>query len=98
VTGRGCWPPPGSCPAQGLTVEAEPGYVGEDGVRREERRVDVDCRRRDPEIVGVDRFMQRVSVPSAPVAELRNRDGGEEHLVAGHETDMGLETERGGVG
>jgi hypothetical protein len=47
-----------------LSVEAEPGYVVEDGVGGEDRCPDVGCGRGDPEIVRMERFVQRMS--SAP--------------------------------
>ncbi len=124
-----CRPRPSA--RRSLSVEVEPRCVLEDGVGGEERSANMDRRRRDPEVVGMDRFMQRMSGLSAgvaklgdgrqqgvtdghdrgrgdrllqplaalisptgderAVAELGNGAGGEEDLVAGHETDLGLD-------
>lgn len=52
-------------------MEAEADAAFEDGVSGEERRVDVDGRGCDPEVVGVDSFVERMSDLSAAVAKLR---------------------------
>jgi hypothetical protein len=42
-------------------VEVETGDVGEDSVPSEERRAHVDCGGCDPQVVGVDWFVERVA-------------------------------------
>jgi hypothetical protein len=54
-------------------VEAETGYVVEDIVGREERRADMDSGSRDPQVVGVQRLVQRMPSLSTGVAELCRR-------------------------
>ncbi len=63
-------------------MEAEPGDVVEDGVRSEKRRADVNSGSGDPQVVGVDRFMQRVPDSSACVAQLRC--GGQQSVADGY--------------
>lgn len=63
-------------------MEAEPGYVVEDGVGGEKRGVDVDGGRCDPEVVGVDRFVKRMSSLPARVAKLRSC--GQHGVADGH--------------
>lgn len=46
------------------------GYIVEDGVRGEKRRPGVDGGRSDPEVVGVDGFVQGVSREAAGVAKV----------------------------
>jgi hypothetical protein len=53
-------------------VKIQPRDVVEDGVPAEERRADVDRRGRDPQVVGVDRLVQRMSDLSAGVTKLRS--------------------------
>ncbi len=64
-------------------MEGKPGCVFEDGVGCEEGCPDVDRRRSDPEVVGVDRFVQSMADLSAGVAELR--DGGQQSVADGHD-------------
>ena len=52
-------------------MEVEPGDVGKDGIRGEQRRADVNSGRCDPQVVGVDRLVERMSDLPAGVTQLR---------------------------
>lgn len=70
-------------PSSELSVEGKAGCAFEDGVGGEEGCPDVDRGRSNPEVVGVDRFMQGMADLSAGVAELR--DGGQQSVADGHD-------------
>jgi hypothetical protein len=53
-----------------LSVEAESGYIIEDGVSSQQRRLDVDRGCGDPQIVCVNGFVERVTDEPACVAKL----------------------------
>ena len=53
-------------------MEGEPRNAVEDCVGGEERRDDVNCGRCDPEVAGVDRFVERMSDLAARVTKLRS--------------------------
>lgn len=114
-----------------LSVEGETRHAFEHHVSGEQRRADVNCRSSDPEVVGVDRLVERMSDLAAcvtqlrcggqqgiahwddggrcdrllqplsalvspagdecAVAELRDGDRCEEHLMSGHEPDLWFE-------
>lgn len=79
--------PPNVASACDLSVDADAGYVVEDGVGGEKRRAEVDCASRDPKVVGVDGFVQRVAGLSARVAKLG--DGREQGVADGHDGGRG---------
>jgi len=53
-------------------VEPEPGDIVEDGVGGEERRGEVNCGSCDPQVVRVDRFVERMSDLTARMTKLRD--------------------------
>jgi len=66
-------------------VKREPGDVVDDGVGGEQRRTDVDCRGCDPQVIGVDRFVERIPVLAARMTKLSE---GRQQRVA-HRDDGG---------
>lgn len=74
------------------SAEGQPGHVGEDAIGGDERRVDVDGRRRDPEILVMCTIGQGMPVAAAFEAEVRHRV--EQGVGDGHDgggRDGGLE-------
>ena len=70
-----------------LLVKREAGGVVEDVACGEERRVDVDCRSGDPQIVGVVSIMERMTGTSAGKSQLSSNC---EQLVAEGDDRRGL--------
>lgn len=73
-------------------MKAETGYVVEDGIGSKEWRADVNCGRRDPQVIGVDRPVQWVSGLSARMAQLGC--GREQGVADRHDADNWPESRR----